>query len=302
MSGSLPTIRRIIFHLLLAVFLANAANKFFIVDLQYEIDHGFYEKIFDFVGEAPDQYRIIPLLPLKFLCKVLPFNTAVLIYNSIAGFFCLELFWLLMPDIETLKRMLFSVIFGMSYVFFQYTGWRPATLGLLLICLGITILIPRIKNKALQWLSLGIGILLLSFSRADMALVYAVFFAFYLKDLRLVIFALFPIGAQLIMQVWLFPDAHYYTKPFMLFDNLRGKFMLRNPMTYLLLAVSVGFGPRILRFLREDIRKNLYFYILFVGYLGLVLMVGRLNETRLYLPFIPIFLLLLNGRNQLQRK
>ncbi|MEM7039731.1 MAG: hypothetical protein AAF570_22345, partial [Bacteroidota bacterium] len=71
-----PVYIRLLFHALLAFFLANAANKFFVVDLEYEMENGFYARIFNFQGDAPDQYRILPLLPLKLLCDQLPFNHA----------------------------------------------------------------------------------------------------------------------------------------------------------------------------------------------------------------------------------
>ncbi len=287
-----------IFHLLLAVFLAFAANKFFVPDLDYEIKHGFYARIFDFVGDAPDQYRILPLLPLKLLCNWLPFNHAVLLYNGILGFICFELLWVLYGTQKPQKRLLLNLGFAAAYIYTQYTGWRPDSMALLALCLGIAFAVMKISSPKWKLLVLGIGIVALSYSRAEIAFIYAIFFAFYLNDLRLIIFSIVPIAAHFSLQLWIFPEAHYYTKPIMFWDNLGLHFIVNNPATYLILAAIIGFWSPLLRFLRKDIQKNLYFYVLLVGYLGLVLIVGRLNELRLYLPFLPLFLLLLNGERQ----
>lgn len=298
LASKLSISRRVIFHLLLAVFLANAANKFFVADLDAELAHGFYARIFDFVGDAPDQYRILPLLPLKLLCNWLPFNHAVLVFNAILGFVCFELLWVLYGTKEPERRMLLNLGFAVCFIYAQYTGWRPDTLALMALCLGFAVLLRQISNAKLKIFVLGLGVLALSFSRAEIAFIYAIFFAFFLKDLRLVIFAIIPIIAHFSLQLWIFPSAHYYTKPFMLWDNLRLHFLLHNPATYLILAVIIGFWSGMLRFLRKDIQKNLYFYILLVGYFGLVLLVGRVNEFRLYMPFLPLFLLLLDGKGE----
>ena len=105
---------RIAVHILLAAFLANAANKFFVADLDYEFANGFYEKIFVGLGDAPDQYRILPLGPLKLLCGYLPFedpNTNKLYKKIMAGDF--ELPRILTPlSKEMLKSILNAGFYG----------------------------------------------------------------------------------------------------------------------------------------------------------------------------------------------
>ena len=183
-----------------------------------------------------------------------------------------------------------------TYIYCQYTGWRPDTIGLMLVstfCVWVT---QKVENPAAKNGLLLLGITALGFSRADIALIFALYFAIYHLQswpLRILIVAI-PLAAQAALQFVIYPDAEYYTKPFMLLDNLRMYYLLRNPATYLIVAVLIGFWPSISTYLRKTFRKYFYFYVLLVMYLLLVLFIGRINEYRLYLPFVPIFLMLWN--------
>lgn len=282
---------RIIFHLLLAVFLANAANKFFIPNLEHELAHGFYQKIFEFRGEAPDQYRILPLLGLKVLNQFFPFNHAVLAFNFLAGFLCFELIYYLLGPLSRLKKLGFNVLLAGSYIYLQYTGWRPDTLGLLLLCL-LVVLALKVKAAAPKWVLLYLGVIALAFSRADIALVYAVFLAIYGGNriwIRLPLI-LIPPAVQLLLQFYIFPEADYYTKPVMILDNLSLFYLVRNPASWLILALILGFWSRIWEFFRQTYPQFKFLYFLLAFYFLLVFAVGRVNEYRLYMPFIPLFI------------
>lgn len=283
---------RILFHLLLAVFLANAANKFFVPDLKYEDAHQFYAKVFQFHGQAPDQYRILPLLGLKVLCGHLPFNHAVLVFNFLTSFVCFEIFYRLLRKARPIHRLVFNVVLAVSFIYLQYTGWRPDTMGLLLVAL--LTLLPGffLPKSALQTALIFMGVIALAFSRSDIALVYAVFLAIYQPmhiALRLGLVAL-PILVQVSLQNWIFADATYYTKPWMLWDNLGGHYFFRNPATWLIFAVMVGFYAKIGQFVRKTWKSFRILYVLIAGYLVLVLFVGRINEYRLYLPLVPLLI------------
>lgn len=293
------TILRLAVHLLLAAFLANAANKFFVADLDYELANGFYAKIFEGVGDAPDQYRILPLGPLKLLCDYLPFNHAVLVYNLFFSFLVFELFWLIMGGLSRSKKFTFNALFGLFYIFAQYSGWRPDTMGLMLV--SALLALPGIfltgENPNFKSVSrsLAISLLLigLAFSRADIALFFAVLFAIYQTKswaLRLLWVGI-PLATQFVLQEFLFPEAEYYSEKIMLWANLSGYYFARHPASYLFLALILAFWKPIGRFLRST-WSHRWFYLLLLGYLGLVLVIGRLNEYRLYLPFVPIFLVI----------
>lgn len=288
------TILRILIHLLLAAFLANAANKFFVGDLEYEAEHQFYARIFDSQGDAPDQYRILPLLPLKALTSRLSFNYSVLIYNIFFGFLALELFSFLMRGWSESRKYSFVALFSILYIYCQYTGWRPDTMGLMVAVAGTLALAEGMKTGPIRHLALLGGIALISFCRADIALAYAVIFAFYYTEnwIWRGAMVLVPIAAQLLLQSVLFPDAEYYSEKFMLWDNLRLYYLLRHPATYLILAVLIAWRKPIFTFLRSSLKKYWGAYIIFGGYLLLVLFIGRLNEYRLYLPFVPFFLVM----------
>lgn len=324
---------RIVVHGLLAVFLANAANKFFVVDLDYELEHHFYGRIFEGVGDAPDQYRILPLLPLKFLTQHLSFNYSVLIYNTVLGFLVFELFWWIMGGVSRNHKLAFNVLFAGAYIYTQYTGWRPDTMGLVFLCAllaspflvstGSTRVrsgapdnsmqskggqpsqdqnttIPQTASSPMPAINpviraIGITLLLtaIAFSRADIAMVFALWLAIYQtrNGALILLWLAIPPATQFLLQEIIYPDASYYSDKIMLLDNLRGYYLLRHPATYLILALLIAFWRPILGFFRRSWDQK-WFYLLCLGYLGLVLVVGRLNEYRLYLPFVPIFLVI----------
>lgn len=287
-------IRRIMIHLLLAAFVANAANKFFVPDLEYEAAHSFYARIFAFQGDAPDQYRILPLLPVKLLCYWMPFNTAVLIYNFICTFLCFSIFGRLLRGVEAAKAWGFQFVFAGAYIYTQYTGWRPDTMGLVLIAAALAWWNVSVKEDRLRQAGLLAGILALAFSRSDFALAIALFHAVYhVKSwpLRLALVAI-PLSAQLLLQWVLFPQAHYYTQTVMIFDNLSGYYLLRNPATYILLASVLAFWPAISKGFAWLRVHYPYFLLIFAAYFVLVLWVGRVNEFRIFLPFCPTLLVL----------
>lgn len=288
---------RLLVHGLLAIFLANAANKFFVVDLDYEVEHQFYAKIFAGVGDAPDQYRILPLLPLKHLCNHLPFNHAVLVYNLLFGFLAFELFWWIMGGLNRRKKFIFNLLFAGAYIYTQYTGWRPDTMGM--VCLSALMVSPLFICKPRSNVTLsgtiGMTILLaaLAFSRADIALVFAAYLSIYHTrnwPVRIV-WCVLPVLVQYLLMVQIYPEAAYYSDQVMLLDNLSGYYLLRHPGTYLLIALGIVFFQPIRQFIRQTWDQK-WFYLLCLAYMGLVLVVGRLNEYRLYLPFVPIFLLI----------
>ena len=286
---------RLIVHALMAIFMANAANKFFVVDLDYELTHGFYARIFQGLGDAPDQYRILPLLPLKLLCGWLPFNHAVLVYNMILGWVVLELQWRLARSLN--NRWRWAAGFGLCvfYIYLQYTGWRPDTLGLLALCMAAAMVLKDMRDASLRMVLYGLCIVLLSLSRADIALIYALFATFYRKRIYAVYIPI-PIVCQILLQSVIYPDAVYYSKTVMLLDNLRLHYLMHHPLTYLLPAVVLAFWGQIKSFVAATFQKNYYFYLLMVGYLVLVLVIGRINEYRLYLPFVPLLLVIAHGR------
>ncbi len=331
---------RLIVNVLLAIFLANAANKFFVADLDYEMDHHFYGRIFAGVGDAPDQYRILPLLPLQVLCDYLPFNTATLVYNTLFGFLVLELFWWIMGGISTNKKFVFNLLFAGAYIYTQYTGWRPDTMGLVFICallVNPALVVPgrgigvkmsfrgnsgkssRSSEEPIQGLdgetkpmeggrvsasegtdlnlaqAFAITLLLtaLSFARADIALIFALWFIVYQsrKTVATLLWVFIPPLVQFILQEVIYPDAEYYSQKVMLLDNLSGYYLLRHPATYLIIASGIAFWRPIRAFLQRTWDQK-WFYLMLLGYLGLVMVIGRINEYRLYLPFVPIFLVI----------
>jgi hypothetical protein len=284
---------RVLIHLLLAAFLSNAANKFFVADV--EADASRYDLIFRSLGEAPDQYRILPLLGLKALCHWMPFHTAVLVFNFVLGFVCLELFMPLLGAWKWRTKMAFSVLFSAAYIYTLYTGWRPDTLGLLAICQLVTLLALRVPQGVVWVVAMTLGLIALAFSRAEMALVYAFVIALHFGRRWVLAFAWMglAVAVQLTLSKLIFPDAHYTTQTVMLSDNLSGYYLVRNPSTWLILAACLIWWKPLSTYVRNTWRKFFYFYLAALGYVVLVLVIGRINEYRLYLPFLPLLLMLL---------
>lgn len=290
-----PLYRRF-FHLILAVFTANAANKFFIPNLEFELTHRFYQDIFEFHGYAPDQYRILPLLLLKHLwqgLKILqpaaPWNHAVLLFNFICAWAVFELFYHLNIQWSERKRLIFNLIFASLFIYTQYTAWRPDTLCLLALCLLTLHFWRNTPYLLLHLLMLAA----LAFSRADVAMVYGVFWVFYFRKnwAYLLPAILIPVAIQALLQKWIFPDAVYYTKQIMLWDNLGGFYLRYNPATFGIVAAVMLFRQEIQKFVQENWQTHRVLCLLFVGYFGMLLVFARINEYRLYLPFLPLFLL-----------
>jgi hypothetical protein len=300
LSSEVNKYLRLTCHVLLAVFVANAANKFFVADLEHEEVFGFYARIFQFIGDAPDQYRILPLLPLKLLCGYLPFNHGVLVYNSVFGFVVLELLWRMTNKLTTTWRWAVGFGYAILYIFLQYTGWRPDTMGLMAICLGAALILRELRDASLRGILFAFAVVLLSFSRADIALIFALFATFYRSRAYALLIPI-PIVLQVLLREVIFPDAVYYATVIMLKDNLRLYYLLRNPATYLILATIVAFYRPIVDFVKRTYKINAYFYLLLVGYFLLTMVVGRINEYRLYLPFLPLFLIITDGAKLRQR-
>jgi len=296
---------RIVFHLLLAVFTANAANKFFISDLDFELTHHFYQNIFAFHGKAPDQYRILPLLLLKYLWKGLqvirpgaPWNHAVLLFNFLSAFAVYEVFFLLGTAWSVRKRLMFNLMFAILFIYTLYTAYRPDTLCSLLICLLTLVVWLRTSATAIHLLALTA----LAFTRADVALIYGVFWAFYCRKnwTYLLPGIIIPILIQVLLQKWIFPEAVYYTKPIMFWDNLGGFYLRYNPATYCIAATILLFWREISDFIRGNWKRHWVFFGLFIAYFALIFVFGRINEYRLYLPFVPLFWVVFHNKSGLQ--
>jgi hypothetical protein len=283
---------RVLVHLMLAAFLANAANKFFVPDL--EADESRYRLIFQFIGEAPDQYRILPLLPLKALCSIWTWHTAVLVYNFALGFLCLEMFTPLLPWKGQHQRLAFSAVFSVAFIYLLYTGWRPDTLGLLLVCLAVCLLALRMKEGPVKDMAITLVLIALAFSRAEIAMAYG--FVLALQGRRrwamAVLWVGMAAGVQLLLSKVVFPKAQYTTDTVMLKANLSGYYLVRNPATWLILAMCLIWWKALSTYLKTSWKKFFYFYLAALGYVLLVLVIGRVNEYRLYLPFLPLLLLL----------
>lgn len=249
-------------------------------------------------GRAPDQYRVLPYLLIKAidsLAALLPMNThglrvPILVFDTL----CLTAAALALRS--TFPRAVsqnFVWLLFLIYPFLMFDGYRPISAFILLLCVLCisAIMWMRRSDDANQPWALG-TILLLSFTRADIALLYA---AVYLgatnAHIALKIVALLtPLIAQFLLTRVLFPEAQYFSAILMLRENLRGAFLLGSPLTYLALALILYYWQAIAAFTKQLFVELPIVAVATAGYVLLLLVIAMPNEYRLFLPLLPIVL------------
>jgi len=291
MEARWPGVRRVAFHLLLAVFVARANDEHFRSFIDWEGARGFYRAILTLQGHAPDQYRILPLLPLRLLEHWMSFRYAVLALNLVALFLCLELFWWTLAHRPPRQRVLVSLLFAALAHFTLYPGWRPDTSALLALCaLSLAPLRALPPSRRRDALLVG-GITMLSFARADVALVYGIFLqsgrraAGWARALVL----LAPLAVQLLLARVVFPQATTYARIWALGDNLSPR-TVETATTFLLLALLLASWESARRWLGEVARNDRPLALACLVLFAAVLCFGRVNEYRLFLPLLPMLL------------
>jgi hypothetical protein len=262
----------------------------------------FYIKIMNFEGAAPDQYRIFPYLILKMIVSALTIKMeyykavkyAILLFNMI--FLYLSYILMIMYSDKNNRSYIINilVVFSMFFILSMVGGARPISSFYIFI---IALLMYFFLKYRKYSIGLVIAYFLLSFSRPDLAIFFILATFFYIKDnnrfIKFIGLGAIAVGAHLVTTKVFFPDASYYCKVFMLYDNLSLKFIIFTPTTYLIAAVMLLYWKKILFFIRntQDYR---FFYATFILYIVIILFVGRLNELRLFTPLFPMFLFILN--------
>lgn len=136
-------------------------------------------------------------------------------------------------------------------------------------------------------------LVIFSFSRADIALLIGLVCALSmgLHPLAKLLTAIVPLLVQYLLGNYIYPESEYYADVIMLGDNLSLVYFANNPATYLLLAVLLHWQA-IKDFLADKYRHEKLILALLLGYVLTVFIVGRPNEFRLFLPLLPVILLL----------
>tara|TARA_B110000444_G_C18572254_1_gene469934 strand:- start:232 stop:606 length:375 start_codon:yes stop_codon:yes gene_type:complete len=105
-----------------------------------------------------------------------------------------------------------------------------------------------------------------------------------------------PIIVQLLLSNTIYPGAKYYSELIMVTDNLSLLYFINNPTTYLLAALAIFYWERIRELVTHLHAENRFVLIIIAGYILTVFVIGRPNEYRLFLPLLPVILLIANRR------
>lgn len=268
-----------------------------------------YHAIIDFTGPAPDQYRILPYLMIKTLMYCLDFNYATLLFN----FLCfVPLYWLLhcriLVALPPRTRYAVLIVFALIYPVAMIRGYRPVTVFLILLVTQVVATyqrLPRVALRSYEMMSLSFYLCLISFTRTDIAFLTALFLCLYLGNrLPLLVrgsYLAIPVLSQFLLSRVIFTDAEWSHVFFTFFLNISSwKYLgirylgLSSPLVYLVLLAALAFPESSRSLARFFLTRHRRVLLLLGAYMLLLLFVGRPREFRLFLPFTPMFLMVLN--------
>ena len=253
-----------------------------------------FSALLDFEGRAPDQYRVIPYFLIGLIQKIISIfpnvsagiyaelRYPVLIFDSI--FLCLSVLAI---------RKHFSNYIGSSliwnllliYPFLMFDGYRPITSFILFLSIHTVVLMRRIHSgEGIAWKGLSLMIVIFSFTRSDVAFLFAVS-SLGLNNGKLLLklaLAVIPLAAQFLLSNVIFPDAQYFSPVVMIVDNLSLKFLIGSPLTYLFSGLLILFRVQVTNFLRSAFISHRATLIAMVGYTLTLCVIARPNEYRLF--------------------
>lgn len=280
-----------------AVFSCWASYRIHILPIE-ETAFPILEAIINLQGRAPDQYRVLPYFIIRVindLWTMLPIENVglrapILIFDTISLFLAALLLRLMFPRLVSQS---FIWLLFLIYPMLMFDGYRPISAFILLVSLCCLRGIQRAHDPgSTQFLSFYCAILLLSFTRADIALLYAIL---YLASVRppvanSVLTLLTPPIAQCFLMWIIFPEAQYFSAVIMLQENLRGTFIISSPLSYLVVAVVIYNWQGVRHYCHTFVRKQPVIATALCAYILTLLIVARPNEYRLFLPLLPIVL------------
>lgn len=296
--------REALIFILLAAFTALTTYKLYEAQLiQYAHT---YDGLIHFTGPAPEQYRILPYLFLKAFSQIADFNIATLIFNFICFVLVYYIFYSrILTSLSSRARWAVLILFSLLYPVFMVWGYRPVTVFSILLVAYIVANYQQLARITPTYRDLGllaVLLLFLSFTRADTAFFTALFLCIYLRNrlpvlIRICYLAL-PILVQFVLTESIFPEASYPESivTFTFLSNLSWRqFWFSAPLVYFLLAVALSFPNTIRRLAVYIRREHMALVFLFGVYTLVIICIGRPREFRLYLAYIPMMLMVLNG-------
>lgn len=283
--------------LIAALFSSWASYRMHILSIE-EFALPILDAVINLQGRAPDQYRVLPYILIhgvNIISELTPLNIyglriPILVFDTL----CLTLAALaIRATFPRATNQYFVWCLFLIYPYLQFDGYRPISAFILLISVVNirAIMAARLQdNNSTIWVLLVV--LTLSFTRADVALLYAAVFVGATTATRSikVVMLTIPLLAQLLLTQVLFPDSEYFSATVMLVENLRGVFLLGSPLTYLVLALLLYYRNEALLFCSKLFKELPIVAVALAGYVALLFIVAMPNEYRLFLPLLPIVL------------
>ena len=265
------------------------------------------DAIVEFEGRAPDQYRILPYLLLSatrqflelFFQQDIGWKYPIILFETLSLFLASISLTLIMRRNE--HKVLVLLLLFLCFPFLMFDGIRATASFILLLSASMLLLCnyPAIvKTKVLFFFLL----LAFSFTRADVALLVGLIASIYLRFsiVEKIIVALIPLIIQYLLITFIFVDAEYFSELIMIGDNISLVYFAGNPMSYLLIGLVIFFWEKTRGLISELIKNQPMVFILMVGYIGVIFIIGRPNEYRLFIAYLPIVLTILEQRAELR--
>lgn len=256
------------------------------------------DAVINLQGRAPDQYRVLPYLligSIDGLAAMLPLSAhglrvPILVFDTLSLFLSALALRTTFP--RAVSQNFIWLVF-LIYPFLMFDGYRPISAFILLMCILCISTIMRIRrNEDTNSPWPFAAVLVLSFTRADIALLYAVLYVGATNAPRPWKLAalLTPLITQYLLASIIFPDAQYFSSILMLQENLRGALLLSSPLTYLAFALALYYWQSSVTFAKHFFKELPIVALAIAGYLLLLLVIAMPNEYRLFLPLLPIVL------------
>lgn len=291
--------------LLASVFAAWGAYLIHVVPIE-QPSLPILEALVDLSGRAPDQYRVIPYLLIGFirdLINLLPgidveLRYPVLIFDSLFLFLSIMALRVYFSEVGGEKIVWYLLL---AYPFLMFDGYRPTASFILFLSIQLVALMRNADaGKSNAWWYFAGMIVVMSFTRADVAFLLAVS-ALGLANASMpakAAIAAIPLVVQFLLSTVIFAEAEYFSRLIMLADNLSLRFLMTSPLTYLVFGLLLFYWTAVAAFVRRAAKTHRVILLAMAGYVLTLLVIARPNEYRLFLPFLPLVLWMLQESNR----
>ena len=178
------------------------------------------------------------------------------------------------------------------YPFLMFGGYRPTASFILFLPVHTVTQIRKTGDYQSRAWPLALLTLLMSATRADIALLFAICSVgaagLGLRTQSALI--AIPLIVQLLLSNLVFSQAEYYSQLFMLKDNLSLRYLASSPITFALIALLIRYCEAIKGLVSYGAKANKSVVFAMAAYTITLCLIARPDEYRLFLPFLPLIL------------